>query len=1651
MDQKATSVYFLLPKLTHGDINLQGFEEYLKDQGRLKSNEFKTLQFSSKDHDIQTEVRFYSINKAKRVYRILRKRNPNIQISLQGFSSVSIQHSIDKLKDNMKLRGTQYTTSHDEKIRKLEMKLDALYQQSRRLALNEFERITNDIQAVKSELDERSKQKSEFERACARINARLMSLEGAIDSTRKPLSDQVEQLQMHFARECIRLHNSLPIYAKRQAIIEAVFHNQVVIIIGETGSGKSTQVVQYLYDAGYAADGKSIVCTQPRKVAAVSLANRVSTEMCSSPGGLVGYQLGVGGKFSNETRVLYMTDHTLLNECIADRLFSKYSCLVIDEAHERSLSTDILLACIKQCLPYRGDLKVIITSATIDPELFVKYFGNCPIVKVSGRMFPVDVIWNPLNTDATESLISRDIVLDTVKVANDIHKREPEGDILVFLTSPLQIENACQLAVEEMGEEIIVALPLHGKLQPQEQRQVFEVYQGKRKIVFSTNIAETSVTIPGIKYIIDTGLAKELCFDAKRNMNSLEVRMISKSSAEQRKGRAGRTSSGKCYRLYTQEQYEGMPNRTLPEILRMHLIHAVLKLYEFGISDVLSFDFVEKPDEATLRAAVDTLAFLGAVNGNKLTELGQRLALLPIDPQLGKVLLDGIKENIGLEAAVSASISSHGGTVFFRGGTDEMKSASDLMKVKFLHLGGDQMTCLSVYKEWSLCKKAERNKWCVENYINAKAMRIIEETVKDLRHILLKSFQIELPNVFHSLSNVATVLPKIYFFNFLRNLAVYLGHTWVGYMTLQLQDEPLVFFPGSSLAQNNLTPRYIVYEKTLKTSKHFLLQVISADEAWIAEAIEQGSLSQSALDNIKKYQVTPFALDNIGQVVYGRAIKKNIQGLRERMIALCKSPLVQVEMAPSEGLLRVFSRTIDHNILKSFLLDEMQVVRNELKKGFMETGVTDPQDDVKVVMGQGGLIEHVLMPHHFRTIVIKGPVTSDWIDDAQVGLLEQGEIILFQYKDFKNETRIYATFSHPETAASCVTDMPALLPEGVTIQPLLPKASDASGFRLFRLKIEWTRREKKNFAFVDFDSATDFCIAYSSLASRQILVQESLLRFRPSKTSPTQIFVSNVGRFVTEEGISRMIEMETGGIKGKVKLGLEKCHVTTDMQYEALEHQLITLLSDYAPRHQFNVNLLRPADQHVVFRAFVDFQNPEVGQLVMNSLINNNHYISGKQLKIQVMLSSSVRFKPQVYEVIADEFCIVKQQIKAQFQNTVKLSDKKDRYSNFIVEISSDNIEAFGIAKRELNNLIQPKVIECRSPYLQQYIFSVKCKEMLTKLQHRTQTIIITNTRSMTISIYGTITNRLQAAEHLNEEINQIERKGLRIHEIRLHGSSKPPGLMKHLISQFGSDLGGMIQIEGIESASIEPRRQILTVLSTDEAFKQITQIMENFSSTSQVGAEAKECSICYCEIEDVTDMYILEYCGHASHIECIQLQVSSTAATFPILCAAEGCSHPFVWQDFENLFKKTSLTLASLVNSSLKSYLGANKDKVRNCPSPDCQMVYVVSDNGQRFVCCQCNVHICTTCHVQFHDGLTCAMYKSQKSGDGSLEKWLQGDCHNRKLCPKCSAPIEKNKGCNHICCLQCKSHICWVCLRYFGTCQLCYAHLALSHGGFQ
>jgi len=457
----------------------------------------------------------------------------------------------------------------------------------------------------------------------------------------------------------------LPVSARRSEILEAIKNNQVVVIAGATGSGKTTQIPKMCLELGR----NSIAHTQPRRIAARAVAERIAEELKVELGDLVGYQVRFTDQSSAKTKVKVMTDGILLNAMQRNRKLEQYDTIIIDEAHERSLNIDFLLGYLKQLLPKRPDLKVIITSATIDPESFSKHFEGAPIIEVSGRTFPIEVRYRPIkqdeedNPDPDASTTARDYI-DGIASALDELALEPDGDVLVFLSGESEIRDAQEviqgrITAGDLGKGIEV-LPLYGRLSSAEQHRVFETSKVaglRRRIILATNVAETSLTIPNIKYVIDSGTARISRYSPAAKVQRLPIEAISKASADQRAGRAGRTSPGVVIRLYSEDEYEAKAEFTDPEILRTNLASVILQAAQLGLGDITKFPFLQAPDPRGVRDGLSLLAELGCLKDPKskeveLTGVGKALARLPIEPRFGRMLLESKKHDLVREVMI---------------------------------------------------------------------------------------------------------------------------------------------------------------------------------------------------------------------------------------------------------------------------------------------------------------------------------------------------------------------------------------------------------------------------------------------------------------------------------------------------------------------------------------------------------------------------------------------------------------------------------------------------------------------------------------------------------------------------------------------------------------------------------------------------------------------------------------------------------------------------------------------------------------------------------------------------------------------------------------------------------------------------------------
>ena len=620
------------------------------------------------------------------------------------------------------------------------------------------------------------------------------------------------------------IKRSLPVFEYRQAFLDAVDAHKVIVLTGETGSGKTTQLPQYLHEHGYTRGGKMIGCTQPRRVAAMSVAARVADEMDTVLGREVGYAIRFEDCTSDVTAIKYMTDGMLLREFLTNPDLSPYSVMIIDEAHERTLQTDILFGLIKDIARYRDDIRIIIASATLDAEKFSDYFDGAPIFAIPGRRYPVDVYY----TKAPES----DYLDAAVMTVLQIHKTQPPGDVLVFLTGQAEIE-AAQAALEERGREAgsalgeLVIAPIYANLPAELQAKIFmKTPEGARKVVLATNIAETSVTIDGIKYVIDPGFCKQKSFNPRSGMESLIVTPVSQAGARQRAGRAGRVAPGKCFRLYTAWSFENeMEENNIPEIQRTNLGNVVLTLKSLGIDDLIHFDFLDPPPVETIMSALEQLYALGALNDHgQLTKLGRKMAELPMDPKMSKAIISAEDMGVVSELVTVCGMLSAGNAVFFRP-KDKIIHADAAHKL-FHREGGDHLMLLAVYNEWVATGYSKR--WASESFIQfrtlCKARDIRDQILRLLARVEVDVNEVEKP---HAAESIRKAITAGYFYNTAR-----LSRSGAVYKTVR-DNIAVAIHPQSCLAEE--LPPWVCFSELVFTSNAYMRQVSLIDPGWLVE------------------------------------------------------------------------------------------------------------------------------------------------------------------------------------------------------------------------------------------------------------------------------------------------------------------------------------------------------------------------------------------------------------------------------------------------------------------------------------------------------------------------------------------------------------------------------------------------------------------------------------------------------------------------------------------------------------------------------------------------------------------------------------------------------------------------------------------------
>jgi ATP-dependent helicase HrpA len=707
----------------------------------------------------------------------------------------------------------------------------------------------------------------------------------------------------------------LPITEKRESIVRAIGERQVLVITGETGSGKSTQIPKMCLEAGRGVE-RRIGCTQPRRIAAITLANRVAEELGETRADWVGYKIRFQDRTARSTRIKFMTDGILLAEAQRDRLFRAYDTLIIDEAHERSLNIDFLLGLIQKILPRRPDLKVIITSATIDPEKFSVAFGGAPIIEVSGRTYPVDVRYRPpkIPEGENEETSYVDEAIDAVDELKASRGQVMRGDVLIFMPTESDIRETVQRLEEKRYRNTLV-LPLYGRMAAADQQRIFRPTL-EEKIVVATNVAETSITIPRIRFVIDTGLARTSQYNARSRTRALPIVPVSMASADQRKGRCGRVRSGICIRLYSKEDYLNRPPFTPPEISRANLAEVILRMLFLHLGSIQDFPFLDPPAPAAVKDGFAVLNELSAVDDHrKLTDLGRKMAQLPLDPRLARILLEAQKEGALRELMVIAAALSIQDP---RERPLEKEAQADQVHAVFRDPRSDFVALLKIWEKSKVLSldsrsqsRGELRRFCRDHFLSYRRMREWRDVHNEIREILEDLGELKIHDAPASYEAIHRAVASGY----LSHIAMRKEKNFY----IGTKNRRVMLFPGSGVF--NKGGAWIIAGELVHTTRLYARTVAGIQPEWLEELgghLCRASYSEPHWEK-KRGQVV--AIEKVTlyglPVVSGRKVDYGRVHPEEAREIFLRSGLIEEDLPRSYGFL-------EHNRLLIRRIEELE-------------------------------------------------------------------------------------------------------------------------------------------------------------------------------------------------------------------------------------------------------------------------------------------------------------------------------------------------------------------------------------------------------------------------------------------------------------------------------------------------------------------------------------------------------------------------------------------------------------------------------------------------------------------------------------------------------------------------------------------------------
>uniref|UniRef100_A0A915PKQ7 RNA helicase n=1 Tax=Setaria digitata TaxID=48799 RepID=A0A915PKQ7_9BILA len=1474
-------------------------------------------------------------------------------------------------------------------------------------------------------------------------------------------------------KEIERFACGLPVYNIRNDIKDILCNQgRVLLIVSDTGSGKSTQIPQFLVFDGTIAAAQKILCSQPRKGAVCELAGRVAKETSLSSYCFVNipvYKKGLEPNLS--AKINFVTEKHLLDCIQRDHSLSSYGCVMIDEVHERTINTDMCLGMMKKVLRMRPDMKLVISSATMDPEPLLNYFAEFQPKKleIPGRQYSIKICYEPpfSGSRGIKSLM-RDYVDRTVEKVISICASEAEklpfedifwedslkthaAHVMAFLSNPHETliaeERLSKRLAERKHSVHVKILTLYGNMSVEDRAEVFAPLKPgyHHKVIFATNVGETSITIPGVRHVVDCGLAK----------NVLELGLITKSAAKQRAGRAGRTGPGVCYRLYSEEQYEEMDSTNVPVILFANLTEIVLYMVAAGIMNPLEFDFIEKPDKRILVQSQALLRSLKAIECREavlvLTKLGAEMKELPVEPRLAKMILDSVQYGLVAEAAVVCACI-HVGSLFHRGNKRNKCILADQRKLSFCEESGDPMTSLAVFRQHIKIPYAQLKYWCFENYVNLKRMKSVFDIAHKICEIIsrLRGVNADITKI--DLSKARAFIPSLFCRSFGNNLAIYSGLPERGYY--DFSEEKYVFIhPSSALKYSDITPEFIVYECSVHTSNDFVMNVCAADPSWLEE------IDQTVLEEKRKAKLVPY------DITCGNAVKRWIMTHRDNLLHEVGMECIRKRRFDDPyRRLQIYVSVKNLAKLEAFVKRINDETVDELCRRTREVPIIHA--DYVLHMSGGGTPLEILMPGEFCSMFV-GREYINWAKDTAYRKK------LDEYFGKFGKVTEFLTFDEEyqrKTGHSCLIRMESKEVAkraftynnentcGFSIEPRLGRkySNKLNSYRpsAYRLLIKWWRRPSCGYGHVKLKSRdSDQRIFAFNVISKHLgnfqpsLLSEDLVERDPTvniddlykiKLQSLPLNIDNKELFYTLRSVldSYGIEFDEAYVVRKKTYPVEDAKALEQHSRRITEHivrvskkaniTLMPFLNNVELKeldsngYPFEIKIRAPKHSgEIEFVAFVLFSDMNLGLSVGNALkeaalngmplemgpLNQMHEADVQQMfhyqmKVPIFLFNAIfNDLKDIYDSIDHD--------RIDFNHYSNVSEKM-----CYLFVSGENFNFVNEVKAAVDKVINGYTIKCRN---NEKVDDVKlpCHRLLTKvgedflheLPKRYAVFLNTLPYKMEVKIQGSLSNvekaKMEIKRFLREwsdaDVSQV---------LILQPPDYQPGTLKVLLAQNNYDLYSLEKKIGCGlhlDANIV-RRELLFVgkeAQYQELLEMLRSISNNIQSINSTACEeigTPVCVVCLCCAD--LENYCLEACGHYACRSClnIQLKTAIEMRDFPIVCVA--CGKPFTWLDLEVLVlgdlnrnkNDDPQKLQPLSDASLAYFVESHGDLYKHCLTPDCRGLHHVTTDAGVVRCRLCGRLQCSKCGKEVHESITCEeLAVLRVNADESLRKWIR------------------------------------------------------------